>query len=208
MIRVIREIRVSSSVIRVALAVLIARILIRCRWHLACCPGDVGNWMDRRRSSHLRQLLEGRRAYLMASLCGAVMVVAILSVAACRRGGPAIGPAERPPTTDGTISGTVRGPEGTSSIAGRDVTVINVDTGERQQMQTNTSGGFTFKVKPGKYRVEVAVLQGESVLKRPGVMNVNRSDVDAHADFVIGSAKSSSRRKPNPSAILLGQPTA
>ena len=153
------------------------------------------------------RLLDGRRAYLMACLSGAVLVVAILSVAACRRGGPAIGPAERPPTTDGTISGTVRGPQGTTSIAGRDVTVINVDTGERQQTQTNTAGGFTFKVKPGKYRVEVAVIQGESVLKRPGVMSVNRSDVDAHADFVIGSAKSS-RRKPNSSTILLGQPTA
>jgi len=164
--------------------------------------------MDTRASTHLGHLLDGRRAYLMALLCGAVMVVAIFSVSACRRGGPAIGPAERPPTTDGTISGTVRGPEGTSSIAGRDVTVVNVDTGERQQTQTNNSGGFTFKVKPGKYRVEVAVIQGESILKRPGVMNVDRSDVDAHADFVIGSAKSSSRRKPNPAQILLGQPTA
>ena len=137
----------------------------------------------------LRDLLNGRRAMLMAALCALTLAMAIASVAACRRGVPVIDPGERPPATDGTISGTVRGPEGTSSIAGRQVEVINVETGERQSTHTNPAGGFTFKVKPGKYRVEVVTLAGESVLKRPGVMNVNRSDVDAHADFVLGSAK-------------------
>jgi hypothetical protein len=67
--------------------------------------------------------------------------------------------------------------------------VINVDTGERQSMLTSNTGGFTFKVKPGKYRVEVALTNGESIPKQPGVMTVNKSDVDAHADFVIGTTK-------------------
>jgi hypothetical protein len=92
---------------------------------------------------------------------------------------------------DGTISGTVRGPEGTSSIEGRQVTVINVATGERQTATTNNAGGFTFKVKPGKYRVEVAVQTGETILKRPGIMDIDNSDVDAHADFIVGSARAS-----------------
>lgn len=147
------------------------------------------------------------RAMLMAAASAVALVAAIASVAACRRGVPVIDPGERPPTVDGTISGTVRGPEGTTSIVGREVVVINVDTGERQQTQTSTTGGFTFKVKPGKYRVEVATLAGESVLKRPGVMQVNRSDVDAHADFVLGSAKASRRRAP-PAVPMLGQPVA
>jgi hypothetical protein len=153
--------------------------------------------------------LNGRRAHVMAILCAAALAVAVTSVAACRRGVPVLDPGERPPTTDGTISGTVRGPQGTTSIVGRDVEVINLATGERQQAKTNNAGGFTFKVKPGKYRVEVALVEGESILKRPGVMSVNRSDVDAHADFVLGSAKSSSsRRKPAPAVALLGQPVA
>jgi hypothetical protein len=152
-------------------------------------------------------LLNGRRAYLMATLCAAVMMLAVMSVASCRRGVPVIDPGERPPTTDGTISGTVRGPEGTTSIVGRQVEVVNVATGERLQAKTNNAGGFTFKVKPGKYRVEVDVIQGESILKRPGIMDINRSDVDAHADFVLGSAKAS-RRKPSPPVSLLGQPVA
>jgi hypothetical protein len=92
---------------------------------------------------------------------------------------------------DGTISGNVRGPEGTAPIVGREVEVINIDTGERQRSTTSNTGGFTFKVKPGKYRVEIALLTGESILKQPGVMQVNRSDVDAHADFVVGAARPS-----------------
>ena len=149
-----------------------------------------------------------RRAMLMATGCLVALAMAIGSVVACRRGVPVIDPGQPPPTTDGTISGTVRGPQGTSSIVGREVVVINVATGERQRTQTNDAGGFTFKVKPGKYRVEVATVAGESVIKQPGVMNVNRSDVDAHADFVLGSAKASRRRGPAPAGPLLAQPVA
>jgi hypothetical protein len=94
-----------------------------------------------------------------------------------------------PAQTDGTISGTVRGPEGTSPVEGRAVEVVNVETGERQKTTTSNSGGFTFKVKPGKYRVELALLDGEVMVKKPSVINVNRSDVDAHADFVLRASR-------------------
>ena len=87
---------------------------------------------------------------------------------------------------DGTISGIVRGPEGTSPVEGRNVEVINVDTGERQRTLTNNAGGFTFKVKPGKYQVQLTVRDGVVIVKQPGVLTINKSDVDAHADFVLG----------------------
>jgi Carboxypeptidase regulatory-like domain len=171
---------------------------------MAIQSGEGGSEMQR----DIREILHGRRALFMAAGCAAALVLAVVSIVACRRGGPVIGPGERPPTQDGTISGTVRGPEGTTSIAGREVEVVNVDTGERQRTVTNDAGGFTFKVKPGKYRVDVAVLTGESVIKRPGVMNVNRSDVDAHADFVLGSAKASRKKPAAPVGTLVGQPIA
>lgn len=103
-----------------------------------------------------------------------------------------------PAQTDGTISGTVRGPEGTSPIEGRTVQVINVDTGERQTAVTNSAGGFTFKVKPGKYQVELSLRDGETLVKRPKVMTINRSDVDAHADFVLGTARTARPRFSRP----------
>ena len=120
----------------------------------------------------------------------------ILVVAACRQGKPVIDTGPRPPQTDGTISGTVRGPQGTSPVEGRTVEVVNVNTGARQRTTTNNAGGFTFKVAPGRYRVVLTLIDGEVIVKQPSVINVNRSDVDAHADFVIGSSRISRPRLP------------
>jgi hypothetical protein len=136
-----------------------------------------------------------RRAAIVAVVVA--LIGASIGSAACRPGTPVIDPGPRPPTSDGTISGTVRGPEGTSPIIGRRVEVINVDTGERQSMTTSNTGGFTFKVKPGKYRVEIALETGESIVKRPDVMNVNRSDVDAHADFVLSGSRAARPKSPS-----------
>jgi len=120
------------------------------------------------------------RATLMAGL--------LLALAACRPGTPVIDTGPKPIQADGTISGTVRGPEGTSPVDGRAVEVVNVDTGARQRVLTSNVGGFTFKVKPGKYRVELTLREGETIVKSPDVIDVNRSDVDANADFVIGAS--------------------
>jgi hypothetical protein len=139
---------------------------------------------------------------------GLVAIAVLAVVCACRPGTPVIDPGPTPSTADGTISGTVRGPEGTSSIVGRRVDVINVDTGERQQVVTSNTGGFTFKVKPGKYRIEVTLTDGESILKQPGVTDVNKSDVDAHADFVIGTTKVSRPKVPTTGDFGLGPPIA
>jgi len=116
-------------------------------------------------------------------------VVAALGVSGCRPGVPVIDTAPKPVEAEGTISGTVRGPEGTSPVDNRIVEVVNVDSGERQRVTTNNAGGFSFKLKPGKYRVELTLREGEGIVKQPGIISLNRSDVDAHADFVIGPAR-------------------
>jgi hypothetical protein len=118
----------------------------------------------------------------------AILALLLLAGPGCRRGVPVIDTGPKPMQADGTISGTVRGPEGTSAFEGRPVEVVNVETGIRQRVLTNNTGGFTFKVKPGKYRVEVTLHEGETLVKSPGVIDVNRSDVDANADVVIGAA--------------------
>jgi hypothetical protein len=138
----------------------------------------------------------------------AFLIVGLLALlnAGCRQGMPVYDPTGPNPNAPGTISGTVRGPEGSSAIEGRLVEVVNIDTGERQQTRTSNVGGFTFKVRPGKYRVSVALQTGESILKQPGVMNVNKSDVDAHADFIIGSARVMTPRISSPPNPALGSP--
>ena len=123
-----------------------------------------------------------------ATVFGLAVVAALLSLLACRPGTPVIDTTPKPIQADGTISGMVRGPEGATPIEGRTVEVDTVDTGERQRVVTSNTGGFTFKVKPGRYRVELTLRERETLVKKPGVLSVNRSDVDASADFVIGAA--------------------
>jgi hypothetical protein len=123
-----------------------------------------------------------------ATIFGVAVSAVLLSLFACRPGTPVIDTSPKPIQADGTISGMVRGPEGSTPIEGRTVEVVNVDSGEVQRVATINTGGFTFKVKPGRYRVELTLHEGETLVKKPGVINVNRSDVDALADFVIGTA--------------------
>src|SRR6188472_2083454 len=107
-----------------------------------------------------------------------VAAVCLLSLAACRPGVPVIDTAPKPANPNGTITGRVSGPEGTTALQGRVVEAINVETGERQRETTSSTGGFTFKLKPGKYRVELTLREGESLAKQPGVIDLNKSDVD------------------------------
>jgi hypothetical protein len=148
--------------------------------------------------------------YRTMRMKGALLATLIaLLFPACRAGMPVIDPTPGPAQADGTISGTVRGPEGTSPIDGRMVEITNVDTGEKQRVATNNAGGFTFKVKPGKYQVQLTLREGEVLIKKPDVINVNRSDVDAHADFVLGTARVARPRRPQPRGDDgLGSPSA
>jgi hypothetical protein len=136
-------------------------------------------------------------------LKAAIFVVGLLLLftMGCQRTPPATDTA-RLPDAFGTISGTIRVPQGTRSVGGRVVEVINTETGERQRLTTSNVGGFTFKVKPGKHRVQVELREGESIVKQPGIMNVNRTGTDAHADFIIGTVPAA---RP-PSAIKQGDP--
>jgi hypothetical protein len=150
-----------------------------------------------------------RRSRSIAGWLTASVLVTALG-AACRQGVPVIDTTPQPAAlAPGTISGIVRGPDGTSRIAGRTVEAINVDTGERVRVRTSTEGGFTLQVKPGKYRLSVALDPGEAVLQDPGVIDVNRSDLDPHRDIVIGQTRASHPTHPA-SAIPdgLGPPIA
>lgn len=55
----------------------------------------------------------------------------------------------------------------------------------RYSTVTNVSGGFSIGVPPGKYRLEVALAAGERVVKDPGVIDINESDLDANLEVAI-----------------------
>ena len=114
-------------------------------------------------------------------------VLALLLSGACRRGVPAIDLGPKPPAAEGTLTGIVRGPEGTSPLAGRMVEIINEATGERRSVQTAENGGFTIKLPAGKYRLELPLKPGETIVKRPGIVDLDKGDIDSHIEFVLSS---------------------
>ncbi|HVD91382.1 MAG TPA: carboxypeptidase-like regulatory domain-containing protein [Vicinamibacterales bacterium] len=125
-----------------------------------------------------------------------VGVLALLFAGGCRRGVPVVDLGPKPPAARGTITGIVHGPEGTSAMSGRTVEVVNVATGEHRTVQTQANGGFTIELPAGKYRVELALLDGETLIKKPGIVDLERGDIDSH-DFVVGPARISRPRNPS-----------
>jgi hypothetical protein len=122
-------------------------------------------------------------------------LLALVLIAGCDRV-PIVNAGHESVPGQSTLSGNVRGPESVAALEGRVVEVVNVDTNERLRSTTNHTGTFVFKVKPGKYRVELSLRDGESLVRSPGVMEVSRTDVDSHADFIVGARRISRPRSP------------
>ena len=102
----------------------------------------------------------------------------------------------RPPATlSSTITGTVKGPQGRDPDR-RAVELVNIESGERLRVSTDPTGGFSFRVRPGKYRIVLTLRDGESLLREPGILDLHRSDAAVHADFVVGSVRVSRPRGP------------
>ena len=136
-----------------------------------------------------------------------VALVVLLAAAGCRRTAPVL-ETEPAPQVRGVITGRIRGPERSTAVDGRIVELVNLTTLERQRASTDEIGGFTFKVQPGDYRVELRLREGEALVRQPGVIHVNRSDVDSDADFVIGKGRASRPRPVYRVDDGLGSPVA
>lgn len=141
----------------------------------------------------------------------AILVALIGGVAgvACRRGVPVVDPGPKPPTVDGTISGRLTTENDAARLVARRVEAVNIDTGERRAVSTSTDGGFTLKVPPGKYRLQIELRPGETILKAPDTIDINESDMDDDILVVVSVAPP----KPHPADSIrdtegLGAPIA
>jgi len=113
-----------------------------------------------------------------------VLVVVLSSGCAARHGRPVVG-GSVVPNPSGTISGTVTNSAGTP-LEGRRVTAISVATEQHYDVTTAKNGGYTIKVPPGRYRLEVELRGGDQLAQQPEQTNVNVGDLDAQMNFVIG----------------------
>jgi hypothetical protein len=114
-------------------------------------------------------------------------ILVLMLSSGCRRGVPVVDLGPKPPAPRGTITGIVRGPEGSSAVVGRTVEVVNEATGERRSVQTGANGGFTIELPAGKYRLELPLKDGETLVKRPGIVDLDKGDIDSHIEFVLSS---------------------
>jgi hypothetical protein len=117
----------------------------------------------------------------------AVSLALVLFAPACRTGVPVIDTGSKPPTQEGTIAGHVT-TEADAPVTSRVVRAIPIDGGQPYETSTNAAGTYTLKVRPGRYRLEVEVRQGERLVKQPDQTEVNPSDLDPDRDFVLAPA--------------------
>lgn len=115
------------------------------------------------------------------------LALAFVALIACRPG-PVIDTGPKPPDTGGTIAGIVT-TDGNAPVAARKVAVINTASRQRFEATTGVNGGYTIKVPEGTYRIEVTLLEGETVAKQPPETKVDRSDLDPHRDIVITTGR-------------------
>ena len=122
----------------------------------------------------------------MDRLGASLAVLVLLGGAACRSGQPLLVSASGDKTTPGTIGGIVSAVGG-ERLAGRGVHAVQVGTSQRFSAVTNVTGGFSIKVPPGEYRLEVDLRPGEKVVREPGLVRIHKSDLDADLEIVVGS---------------------
>ena len=122
----------------------------------------------------------------MKHIGAACAVLVLLAGPACRSGQPLLVSAQGDKTTPGTIGGILSAVGG-DRLAGRGVHAVQVGTAQRFSAITNVTGGFSIEVPPGEYHLEVDLQPGEKVVKEPGVVHINKSDLDANLEIVVGS---------------------
>ena len=87
----------------------------------------------------------------------------------------------------GTIAGVLNGPAG-GTIGNRTITAINLETGQRYQTATGMNGGYSMRVPPGTYRLDVELREGEKLAREDATILLKNgdaavdSDVDANAN--------------------------
>jgi hypothetical protein len=136
-----------------------------------------------------------RRSGFVALTSVTLTVMALLSLTGCRSALPSHTDPEAAAPVDAMLRGTIRA-SASIPVDGRTVEFVNVATGQRQSTTTTDGGGFSMRLAPGKYRVELVLRGGESVVQWPGIIELDPSDPDVRADFVVTPGRLSRPRGP------------
>jgi hypothetical protein len=138
---------------------------------------------------------------LVANLLTVVLTLTLAACAAAR--GPVIGKGTQAGDVGGTISGIARTSEGEVPLVARKVTAIEVSTGAKYESSTASNGGYTMKVPKGRYRLELELRPGESLVRQPEETQIDTSDMDAGRDFLVTVKPPPTSGEPKPAQSLL-----
>jgi hypothetical protein len=116
----------------------------------------------------------------------AVALVVAMAGAGCKSGQPIYDRTPENQLTPGTIAGILSAGIGGEPIAGRGIHAVALTGGRRYSASTSVTGGFSIPVPPGQYRLEVDLREGERLLRSPGTIDINESDLDANLEVAIG----------------------
>ncbi len=111
-------------------------------------------------------------------------VVLLAAAVGCHHGA-IVDTSPKPQGVGGTIAGTVTAGNGSVAVSGRTVTAIDDTTGAHIVASTASNGGYSMKVPPGKYHLELELRPGETLESRPAATEVNTGDLDPRRDFII-----------------------
>ena len=118
-----------------------------------------------------------RRLALHASLATGVLVGCHPTTTVVTTTSAAIG---------GTIAGVVHGPAD-DALGDRNVSVVNIETGERYQTTTGPNGGYSMRVSPGTYRLEVQLRKREKLSEdSPTILISADADTTTTVDVNVG----------------------
>lgn len=106
----------------------------------------------------------------------------------CRRVPPAADLSARP-SPSAIVTGVVRVAEASGPVSGRTVAVVNTATGERRTVLTTDNGGFALAVPAGRYRLDVTLRDGETIVKRPGILDMQGGAAGSPIEFVLGPSR-------------------
>jgi hypothetical protein len=88
----------------------------------------------------------------------------------------------------GTIAGVVTGPAD-RTLADRTVTVVNIETGAQYQTATGQNGGYTLRVPPGRYRLEIQLRENERMAERDGTILVIGGQINVRKNVDINQSR-------------------